>query len=379
MTDMIAGLGSGVLGYVIPFLFVLTIVVFFHELGHFLVARWCGVTVKTFSIGFGPELIGRNDRHGTRWRISAIPLGGYVKFEGDENAASVPDRAAIEAMSPAERAGSFAAKPVWARAAVVAAGPIANFILAIAIFATLFALHGKPVTEARVDSIEPGSVAAAAGFELGDLITSIDGSPIESFGDVQRIVTVSADEPLTVVVDRGGEPVEIAVTPRLSELKDNFGNVHRIGVLGIRRNTDGGSVTVQRYSVPAAIVEGVKETWFVVARTGAYIGGVVTGRESADQLGGPIRVAQISGQVATIGFAALLNLTAVLSVSIGLLNLMPIPMLDGGHLVYYAIEAVRGRPLSERAQDVGFRIGLALVLLLMVFATWNDIVHLSQL
>jgi len=379
MTDLIAGLGSGVLGYVIPFLFVLTIVVFFHELGHFLVARWCGVTVKTFSIGFGPELIGRNDRHGTRWRISAIPLGGYVKFEGDENAASMPDRAAIEAMSPAERAGSFAAKPVWARAAVVAAGPIANFILAIAIFATLFALHGKPVTEARVDSIEPGSVAAAAGFELGDVITSIDGSPIESFGDVQRIVTVSADEPLTVVVDRGGEPVEIAVTPRLSEIKDSFGNVHRIGVLGIRRDTDGSSVTVQRYSVPAAIVEGVKETWFVVARTGAYIGGVVTGRESADQLGGPIRVAQISGQVATIGFAALLNLTAVLSVSIGLLNLMPIPMLDGGHLVYYAIEAVRGRPLSERAQDVGFRIGLALVLLLMVFATWNDIVHLSQL
>lgn len=379
MTDLIAGLGSGVLGYVIPFLFVLTIVVFFHELGHFLVARWCGVTVKTFSIGFGPELIGRNDRHGTRWRISAIPLGGYVKFEGDENAASMPDRAAIEAMSPEMRAGSFAAKPVWARAAVVAAGPIANFILAIAIFATLFALFGKPVTEARVDSIEPGSAAAAAGFEPGDVIKSIDGSPIEAFGDVQRVVSVSADEPLAVVVDRGGEPVDLTVTPRLSEIKDRFGNVHRIGVLGIRRDTDGTSVTVQSYSVPAAIVEGVKETWFVVARTGAYIGGVVTGRESADQLGGPIRVAQVSGQVATLGFLALLNLTAVLSVSIGLLNLMPIPMLDGGHLVYYAIEAVRGRPLSERAQDVGFRIGLALVLLLMIFATWNDIVHLSQL
>ena len=379
MLDWIVGLGAGVTGYVVPFLFVLTIVVFFHELGHFLVARWCGVKVNVFSVGFGPELIGRTDRRGTRWRISLVPLGGYVRFEGDDNEASVPDRAAIAAMPPEQRGVSFAAKGVAARAAVVAAGPIANFVLAIAIFSVLFALFGKPEMQARVDSLEPGSAAAEAGFEVGDVIRSIDGTLIDSFGDVQRIVSVSADEPLDVVVERGGEPVEIFVTARFAEIKDRFGNVHRVGVLGIRRDAGSDAVTVKTFSPPAAIVEGVKETWYVVARTGGYLAGVVSGRESADQLGGPIRVAQVSGQVATLGFVALINLAAVLSVSIGLLNLMPIPMLDGGHLVYYAIEAVRGRPLSERAQDVGFRIGLALVLLLMIFATWNDIVHLSQL
>jgi regulator of sigma E protease len=379
MLDWIVGLGAGVTGYLIPFLFVLTLVVFFHELGHFLVARWCGVKVDVFSVGFGPEIVGRTDRHGTRWRVSAVPLGGYVRFEGDENAASVPDRAALAAMAPKRRATSFAAKPVAARAAVVAAGPIANFILAIVIFSALFALFGKPVMQARVDSIEPGSVAELAGFKPGDVIRSIDGEAIESFADVQRIVSVNAGEPLVVVVDRGGAPVPIEVTPKLAEIKDRFGNVHRVGVLGIRRDASGEAVTLKSYSPPAALLEGARETWFVVARTGSYLAGVVSGRESADQLGGPIRVAQVSGQVATLGFVALLNLAAVLSVSIGLLNLMPIPMLDGGHLVYYAVEAVRGRPLSERAQDVGFRIGLALVLLLMIFATWNDIVHLSQL
>lgn len=379
MLDWAVGLGAGVTGYVIPFLFVLTIVVFFHELGHFLVARWCGVKVNVFSVGFGPELIGRNDRKGTRWRLSLIPLGGYVKFEGDDNEASVPDRAALAALPPERRAQSFAAKSVGARAAVVAAGPIANFILAIVIFSMLFMLFGKPEMEARVDSLEPGSAAAEAGFEVGDVIRAIDGTTISSFAEVQRIVSVNAGEPLDVIVERGGEPVELFVTPRLAEIKDRFGNVHRVGVLGIRREASSDAVTVKTFSPPAAVVEGVKETWFVVARTVDYLGGVITGRESPDQLGGPIRVAQVSGQVATLGFVALINLAAVLSVSIGLLNLMPIPMLDGGHLVYYAIEAVRGRPLSERAQDVGFRIGLALVLLLMIFATWNDIVHLSQL
>jgi regulator of sigma E protease len=375
MLEWVSGFGSGFLGYAIPFLFVLTVVVFFHELGHFLVARWCGVKVDVFSIGFGPELVGRNDRHGTRWRLAAIPLGGYVKFAGDDNAASVPDRGKLAAMTEDERRGSFAAKPVSARAAVVAAGPIANFLLTIVIFAVLFATFGRPITEARVDSMEPGSVAEAAGFQVGDVILSIDGEPIGSFSDVQRIVSVHADEPLLVTVDRGGVEADITVTPKLTEVTDRFGNVHRVGVLGIRRDTTGEAMRTESFSPPAAVIEGVKETWYVVARTVDYLADVVTGRESADQLGGPIRVAQISGQVATLGFVALLNLTAVLSVSIGLLNLMPIPMLDGGHLVYYAIEAARGRPLSERAQDVGFRIGLTLVLLLMIFATWNDILH----
>ncbi|MQT12053.1 RIP metalloprotease RseP [Segnochrobactrum spirostomi] len=376
--DLGLQLGSGILGYVVPFLFVLTIVVFFHELGHFLVARWCGVKIDAFSIGFGPEVIGRNDRHGTRWRLSAIPLGGYVKFAGDENAASVPDRAAIAAMSDADRKTLFAAKPVWQRAAVVAAGPIANFILAIAIFAILLTLFGRPVTEARVDGLEPGGAAAAAGFEVGDVVVSIDGTAIKSFTDLQRMVADSPGEALTVVVRRAAGDATLSVTPRLQEMKDRFGNVQKVGVLGIRRDIASGQVTLQRYSFPEAVAEGASQTWYVISRTLEYVVHVFNGRESADQLGGTIRMAQISGQVAQDGIVALLNLAAVFSVSIGLLNLFPIPMLDGGHLVFYAFEAVLRRPLSARAQDVGFRIGLALVLALMVFATWNDIVHLTR-
>lgn len=376
--DLGLQLGSGILGYVVPFLFVLTIVVFFHELGHFLVARWCGVKIDAFSIGFGPELFGRNDRHGTRWRLSAIPLGGYVKFAGDENAASVPDRAAIAAMSEADRKTLFAAKPVWQRAAVVAAGPIANFILAIAIFAILLSLFGRPVTEARVDGLEPAGAAAAAGFEVGDVVVSIDGTAIKSFTDLQRMVADNPGEALTVVVRRGSGEATLSVTPRLQEMKDRFGNVQKVGVLGIRRDIASGQVTVERYSLPEAVAEGANQTWYVISRTLEYVAHVFSGRESADQLGGTIRMAQISGQVAQDGIVALLNLAAVFSVSIGLLNLFPIPMLDGGHLVFYAFEAVLRRPLSARAQDVGFRIGLALVLALMVFATWNDIVHLTR-
>lgn len=376
--ELIGGLGAGIVGYVVPFLFVLTIIVFFHELGHFLVARWCGVKVDAFSIGFGKELIGRTDSHGTRWKLSAIPLGGYVKFAGDENAASVPDRAAIAAMSDEERRTSFAAKPVWQRAAVVVAGPVANFLLAIAIFAVLLSVYGRPVTEARVDGLEPGGAAATAGFEIGDVIVAIDGQPIDSFGGVQRVVSTSAGETLAVMVERGGEKVMLSVVPRATEMTDRFGNVQRIGVLGIRRDVSAGGITTQTYSVPESVVEGVRETWFVVDRTVDYIAKVVTGREKADQLGGTIRMAEVSGQVAREGMVALLNLAAVFSVSIGLLNLLPVPMLDGGHLAYYAIEAVMRRPLSAKAQDVGFRIGLVLVLLLMVFATWNDIVHLTM-
>jgi regulator of sigma E protease len=369
--------GGGVVGYVVPFLFVLTIVVFFHELGHFLVARWRGVKVVAFSIGFGPEIIGFNDRYGTRWKLAAVPLGGYVKFFGDENAASVPDTEAAAGMSEDEKKVSFVHKPVGSRAAVVAAGPIANFILAIAIFAVIFMTVGKQTTSARVDTIQPNSAAQAAGFQPGDLVVAINGEKVDNFSDMQRIVSVSAGETLNVEVERGGVPVTLKATPQLKELKDNFGNVHRLGVLGISRSMAPGDIKTQKYGPVAAVVEGAKETWFVVDRTLSYIGGVFTGRESADQLGGPIRIAQVSGQVATAGFVALMHLTAVLSVSIGLLNLFPIPLLDGGHLLFYGIEAVRGRPLSERAQEVGFRIGLAIVVMLMIFATFNDILHLA--
>ena len=373
----LSALGGGFIGYIIPFLFVLTLVVFFHELGHFLIARRAGIRVLVFSVGFGPELVGFNDRHGTRWKISAIPLGGYVKFLGDENAASATDFSAVEQMSESEKRKAFINKSVGARAAVVAAGPIANFLLAIVIFAGIFTFYGKQSSAARVDAVVGDSAAAAAGFQPGDLVLAIDGRRIDSFADMQRIVSTHAGQTLAIEVERGGIRQTLRAVPALKEMKDSFGNVHRIGVLGISRSMAPGDVKVERVNPLAALWMGTEETWFVVERTLNYIGGIVAGSEAADQLGGPIRIAQVSGQVASAGFVPLLHLAAVLSVSIGLLNLFPIPLLDGGHLLFYAIEAIRGRPLSERAQEVGFRIGLAIVVMLMIFATFNDILHLA--
>jgi regulator of sigma E protease len=375
--DSLSALGGGVTGYLIPFLFVLTIVVFFHELGHFLVARWCNVRVLVFSVGFGPELLGFTDRHGTRWKLSAIPLGGYVKFFGDENAASVPDQAAVSEMTPDERRVSFFHKPVAQRAAVVAAGPIANFILAILIFAAVFTVYGKQSSSARIDAVQPGSAAATSGFQPGDVVTAIDGRRVNSFSDMQRIISANAGRTMQFNVDRGGSPVTLAATPELRRGKDGFGNAYCQAVLGVSRSMTPAEVKTEPVDPLTAVWLGAAETWFIIDRTFSYIGGIFVGRECADQLGGPIRIAQISGQVASVSFAALLSLTAMLSVSIGLLNLFPVPLLDGGHLMFYAVEVARGRPLSERAQEIGFRIGLALVLMLMIFATFNDIIHLA--
>jgi regulator of sigma E protease len=350
-------LGHGLVGYIVPFLFVLTIVVFFHELGHFLVARWAGVKVLTFSLGFGPELAGFNDRHGTRWKISAIPLGGYVKFFGDESEASTPASAeALAGMTEEERAGSFHHKKVGPRAAIVAAGPIANFILAIVIFTCLFTFFG----------------AERAGFQVGDIVTAIDGKKVGSFSDMQRLVSVRAGDTLTFTVKRGDSTLQLKGTPELREVKDPFGNTQRLGILGITRATSPGEVTTEKVDPATAFWLGIKETWFVIDQTLSYIGNIFTGRASADQIGGPIRIAQISGQVATLGLIPLLHLAAVLSISIGLLNLFPVPLLDGGHLLFYAAEVLRGRPLSEKSQEYGFRVGLVLVLMLMVFAFYND-------
>jgi regulator of sigma E protease len=463
--------GGGWTGWFVPFIFALSVVVFFHELGHFLVARWCGVRVLVFSIGFGPELIGFDDRHGTRWKISAIPLGGYVKFFGDDNAASVPDQETIGRMTEAERRDSFFHKPVAARAAIVAAGPIANFILAILIFGALAFFLGRQVTVPRIDAVTPGSAAAAAGFKPGDVILSADGKTVDGFGDVQRIAAFNAGHPLTFVVERGGERVTLTATPVERAERDRFGNLQRLGVLDISgpimpariaavvpgsaaaaagfqpedrvRKIDGkpvstfldlrevvaanperelefeierggGTVVLRgtpsvhmekdasgatqrigqlgisggydpadtrfiQYGVLGALKSGVSESWFVVDDTIGYLVKIVRGRASADQLGGPIRIAQVAGQVATSGFTPILRFVALISVSIGLLNLFPIPLLDGGHLLFYAIEAVRGRPLSDRAQEYGFRFGLAVVLLLMLFATYNDLLHIRSL
>ena len=368
--------GAGWTGWIVPFLFGLSVVVFFHELGHFLVARYCGVRVLVFSVGFGPELLGLTDRYGTRWKIAAIPLGGYVKFFGDDNAASVPNEAVVAGMSPNERRSSFFHQTVGRRAAIVVAGPVANFILAIVIFGAIFALYGKQTSTARVDAVLPDSPAAAAGIRPGDIVLAIDGRAIESFSDMQRIVSANAGRTLEFRVDRGGAPTTIMATPALKQSKDGFGNNLCHAVLGVSRSMSPADVKTETVDPLTAVWYGAKETWFIIDRTFSFIGGLFTGRECADQLSGPIRIAQISGQVATLGFLPVLHLAAMLSVSIGMLNLFPIPLLDGGHLLFYGIEALRGRPLSARAQEIGFRIGFAMVAMLMIFTVFNDTIQL---
>ncbi|WP_026607603.1 RIP metalloprotease RseP [Methylocapsa acidiphila] len=363
--------------YIVPFIFVLSLVVFFHELGHFLVGRWCGVKIDAFSLGFGPEIFAFVDRYGTRWRLAVLPLGGYVKFHGDANGASVTDREAAAAMPEHERAVSFFAQKVWKRAAIVAAGPAANFVLAIVIFTCIFYFNGRAVLSPVVDKVAAGSVAEGAGFQPGDRIVAIDGDKIASFEDMQRIVQASSDVALTFEVERQDKLIELVATPHRREIKTPFGTT-RVGVLGVEAGAKPENWRTQRFGLIDSVKRAGSETWFVVARTGSYVGGLVMGRESTDQLSGPIRIAEVSGEMAKIGLAALLNLAAILSISVGILNLMPIPLLDGGHLFYYAVEAVQGKAMHEKAQEFGFKLGLTLVASLMIFATYNDIVRLTR-
>jgi regulator of sigma E protease len=290
----------------------------------------------------------------------------------------VPDNDQLARMSASDRAISFHHKPVWKRAAIVAAGPIANFILAIAIFAGMLYVNGRQVLIPRVDVVQPGSAAERAGFQKGDIVLSINGRNLKGFAELQRIVGTSAEDTLTIVVDRNGERITLQATPDRRETETAFGR-QRIGLLGLQATRSQDDVRHLSYGFVEAVGAGAYECWYVVERTFNYLGKLVTGRESADQLSGPIRIAQVSGQVADLGgLTGLINLIAILSVSIGLINLFPVPMLDGGHLMFYAVEALRGRPLSERAQEIGFRIGFALVIMLMLFATWNDILHLGS-
>ncbi|MBB3453311.1 regulator of sigma E protease [Rhizobium sp. BK313] len=548
---------AGIIGFltnnVITFVFVLSLLVFVHEMGHYLVGRWSGIRIMAFSIGFGPEIAGFTDRHGTRWKLSIIPLGGYVRFFGDEDASSKTDVDQLSAMTEEERARSFAGAKLWKRAATVAAGPIANFILAIVIFAVLFSVYGRTVADPIVAMVTRGGAAAEAGIESGDRLVAIDGNKVTTFDEVQRYVGLRPGRNIVLTVERDGQKRDFSIVPKLVEDTDQFGNKMEMGRIGIalvdplvtavepagpaaragvqtgdrliaidgnnvatyydiaryvtdrpgksvvltvERNgqtrdlpmvpetltatdasgnkkdvgsigispvdplvasiapdspaeeagialgdrilsVDGRAIAsigeVQRYVasrpdktvalsversgvtrdvqvVPKkteepdafgnemeissigitdgqkpiklryeaygplqALSEGIKQTGNIVSGTFEYLGNVIGGYMKADQLGGPIRVAQLSGQMATLGFSAVLQFAAILSVSIGLLNLMPVPVLDGGHLMFYAIEAVRGKPLGARAQDIAFRIGFAMVLSLMVFATWNDI------
>lgn len=357
----------------IPFLFVLTVVVFVHEMGHYLVGRWCGIGVREFSIGFGPELFGFNDRRGTRWKLSAIPLGGYVKFAGDMSVTSDPNAQDTEALTPQERKEAFHLQPVWKRAATVFAGPFANFLLAIAVFAVMFSVYGRYVSEPTVAEVRPDSPAEAAGFQPGDRFVSVDGRRVQTFSDVQRLVSGRAGDTMVFVVMRGEEEVTLTATPEVVEQEDALGNTIKVGLIGVVNNEELGQPRHLTFNPVEAVGEAVQETGYIIVRTGQFLQRFVTGREDRCQLGGPVRIADMAGRAAALGFEWLVQLAALLSVGIGFLNLLPIPPLDGGHLVFYGIEAAMRRPVSERVMEMVYRAGLLMVLAFMVFVFWNDL------
>lgn len=362
------------LGTLVPFLFVLTVVVFVHEMGHYLVGRWCGIGVKAFSIGFGPELIGFDDRRGTRWKLCAIPLGGYVKFVGDMNATSSPPEAGeLAALSPAEHKVAFHTQPVWKRAATVFAGPLFNFLLTVVVFAVLFTAYGRYVSEPMVASVNPGSPAEKAGILPGDRFISVDGEKVETFSDVQRLVSGRGGDSIVFVMLRDGKELTVVATPELVEQEDALGNKVKVAVIGVINNAEVGQPRLVTYSPPAAFVAAVEETGYIVQRTGQFLKRFVVGREDRCQLGGPVKIAGMAGQAAKLGFEWLVQLVALLSVGIGILNLLPIPPLDGGHLLFYGIEAVIRRPVSERMMEAVYRTGMILVLAFMGFVFWNDL------
>ena len=346
------------------FVVVLGVLVFVHELGHYLAARWRGVLVETFSIGFGQAITSWTDRHGTVWKVAWIPLGGYVKLHGQERPQDVSD----EVRASWVPGRTFHDKPVLSRAIIVAAGPAANFLLAMVVFAGLFIAVGKPVTLAVIGDVLPDSAAMRAGLIVKDRVISIDGEPIRTFEDLQRVITVHPAETLSMTIQRDGADRQVTVT---TDARDSGG--HKIGLLGVR----GGAVEYQPVTLPAAIWGGVRQTWVITSETFGGLAQMISGTRGSEELGGPLRIAQLSGQVAQLGVASLISFIGVLSVNLGLINLFPIPVLDGGHLLFYLAEALRGRPLPPRAQEYGLRAGIALLACLFVFATWNDLTHLG--
>jgi len=349
----------------LAFVVVLGVLIFFHELGHYLAARWRRVRVDVFSIGFGRSLVHWTDSVGTEWRIAWLPLGGYVKLHGQER----PEDASPEVRASWIAGETFHEKSVASRAIVVAAGPIANFLLAMVLFAGMFATAGRPVTLPVAGSVVDGSAASRAGLQVNDRIEAIAGQRLNSFEDLQRIISAHPAEALTLTVRRGDATIELPVTTGEQTVMGRH-----LGMLGIRSNN---KVEYQRMSLPAAMVGGVTQTWRVLAETATGVGQMITGQRGAEELGGPLRIAQLSGQVAELGIASLVSFMAVLSVNLGLINLFPIPVLDGGHLLFFAAEAIRGRPIPQRAQEYGFRAGLALIGALFIFATWNDLSNLG--
>jgi regulator of sigma E protease len=359
--------------YVVVFLIVLTILVFVHEYGHYWVAKRNGVRVEVFSVGFGPEIWGRNDISGTRWKVCAIPLGGYVKMfgeGGDDTKGEDKTKLTDE-----EKAVSFHYKSVGQRAAIVAAGPFVNFIFAIFAFAILAGAIGTAVPLAAVGKVYKDSAADIAGFTSGDKFISINEEKISLFSDLRRIVTASPEKTLSFKIERDGKQINLSATPKLIVRQDEEGNEIKIGLLGVEWNSE--SVRYERQNPAMALWVGTQQTYMATTKILSYIGDMISGSRGTDDLGGPLRIAQISGQMAEQGVGAVILLMAMLSVNLGLINLFPIPMLDGGHLAFYSIEALLGRPLNAKAQEYSFRFGLILLLMLVVFVTWNDLIHLE--
>lgn len=362
--------------YIVPFLVIMNVIVFIHELGHYLVGRWCGVKVEAFSLGFGPELLHYIDGHGTRWRLALFPIGGYVKFLGDANAASGQDEQALAAVAPVDRSRTLAAQPVWERAAIVAAGPAANFLLAMVLFTGIFYAMGQSFHNARIGVVEKSSPAEAAGFRLGDLVTAIDGTKIKSFQDLQQAAVLSTGLDMTFTVDRAGEMLTLRAAPQVTLVDQGTLGKRRMGHLGLGSTRDPADISYERCGIVQCVGWAGGEVGFITKATLSYIGGLFAGRESVDQMSSAIGMTQITGAVAKVSFWQLFNLAALFSVSVGLMNLFPVPLLDGGHLMFYLFEAVTRRPVSERVQQMGMRIGIALVGSLMVFTTAHDLLRL---
>jgi regulator of sigma E protease len=352
---------------VAPYILALIIIVFVHEYGHFKVGRLCGVNAETFSIGFGKEIFGFNDKHGTRWKFCWIPLGGYVRFQGDANAASQPNFAAEP------KPGSLHAAKLWKRIAIVAAGPLANFLLSIVIFASAYMVLGVPVNEPRIDTVTEDGAAKAAGLVAGDYIRMVDGQSVKSFGEIQEKMILRGENPVTLQIDRGGELREITIIPRIKEIPDNFGSTVRTSLIGITHDGAKDPDVSVRYSPRQAIAKGVERTYFIGLTTLRYLGKIILGSERSNQLHGPLGAAKIAGDFASHGVWAFATFIGLISVSIGLVNLFPVPMLDGGHLVFYFLEGILGKPVSPQTQEWSFKIGLSVILLFMIFVTTNDL------
>ncbi len=363
--------------YAIPFLLVLSVLVFVHELGHYLMARWCGVKVEIFSIGFGKELFGFNDKTGTRWKFCWIPLGGYVQMFGDgDPASSTQDKEKASKLTAAEKKVAFFYKPVWQRALIVLAGPVINFIYAIVVMASLFTVQGQIYAPAQVGGLVEKGVAEKAGFKIGDVVTKVDQENVERFQDLQRIVSINLNEEMVFTVKRNNKEIKLKAKPEVLTQTDNFGFRHMVGRLGI---VSGGKTAIKKHNFASGLQAAMQETWTMSAATVKAIGQMITGVRSAEELGGVIRIGAYAKEFSEQGWLSLLMFSALISVNLGLINLFPIPLLDGGHLMFYAYEAIFRKPLNEKVRMMGIRIGYVFVIALMVFATLNDLIQLKVL